>query len=164
MHRAGGAARTGVVGTAVGIVAFFDGAITGLPTALLAATFSPLAVYVAVTLAVIALITACCTWLERSLDGWVAGNGTRVTKRLDGLGRQPTDAAPDRVGRARVRPLVRARGGRDEPDPGRRVLPPRERGAGRAAPDRARRGGLRDPYVALWSLVGIAVGETARAV
>ena len=43
--RAGSAARTGVLGTVVGAVAFFDGVFIGLPIALLGASLRPLLVY-----------------------------------------------------------------------------------------------------------------------
>ena len=130
---------------------------------MLAASFSPLPVYVAVTLAVIALVTACCTWLERSWDGWVAGNGTRVTKRLDAmrgsrLMRHPiawVERGSDRwyaLAAAVMNPILVAALSRlvsGEPVGQRRIV------LGAVA--------YAIPYVALWSLVGIAVGETARA-
>ena len=67
---AGGAVRTGVIGTLVAAFAFFDGVVLGAPVALLAASFSPLIVYVVATTAAILLVIACCSWVDRRWEGW----------------------------------------------------------------------------------------------
>src|SRR5262245_13148122 len=85
IKRAEGATRTGVVGTVVGALAFFDGVFIGAPIALLAASFSPLAVYAGATVIVILLVIACCSWLDRRWDDWFSGHGKRIESRLDGM-------------------------------------------------------------------------------
>ena len=82
----GSAARTGVVGTVVGAVAFFDGVLIGAPIALLsAASLSPLLVYAVATGAVILLVIACCSWVDRRWDDWFSGNSKRVEGRLESM-------------------------------------------------------------------------------
>ena len=73
---AGGAVRTGVIGTLVAAFAFFDGVVLGAPVALLAASFSPLIVYVVATTAAILLVIACCSWVDRRWEGWLSGRAT----------------------------------------------------------------------------------------
>ena len=82
-HRGAGAARTGIAGTIVAAVAFFDGVFIGAPIAVLAASFRPLLVYIVATLVVIVLVIGCCRWVDRRWDDWFSGNGTRIEKRLE---------------------------------------------------------------------------------
>ena len=82
-HRGTGAARTGVVGTIVAAVAFFDGVFIGAPIALLAASFRPSLVYVVATVVVVFVVIGCCRWVDRRWDDWFSGNGTRIEKRLE---------------------------------------------------------------------------------
>jgi hypothetical protein len=85
MRRAGKAGRTGVVGTSVAAFAFFDGVFLGAPIALLAASFRPLIVYGVATILVILIVIACCSWVDRRWDVWFAGNGKRIEARLEGM-------------------------------------------------------------------------------
>jgi hypothetical protein len=85
MRRAGKAGRTGVVGTSVAAFAFFDGVFLGAPIALLAASFRPLIVYGVATILVILIVIACCSWVDRRWDEWFAGNGKRIEARLEGM-------------------------------------------------------------------------------
>jgi len=84
-HRAGSAARTGIVGTLIAGVAFFDGVFVGMPIALLAATLRPVLVYPLAVAAVFGLAVGCCTWLDRRWDDWLAGHGGRLEKRLESM-------------------------------------------------------------------------------
>ena len=81
--RGAGAARTGVVGTIVAAVAFFDGVFIGAPIALLAASFRPSLVYILATVVVVFLVVGYCRWVDRRWDDWFSGNGTRIEKRLE---------------------------------------------------------------------------------
>ena len=162
VQRVGSAARTGVVGTIVGAVAFFDGVCIGAPIALLAASFRPLLVYVVATGAVILLVIACCAWIDRRWDDWFSGNGKRVEARLEGMRRSRLMRHPvawiergsDRwyaLAAAVANPiligaLARLVGGR--PIGHRRIL------LGAVA--------YAIPYCAMWTLVGLALGDTFR--
>jgi hypothetical protein len=161
-QRVGSAARTGVVGTIVGAVAFFDGVCIGAPIALLAATLRPLLVFTVATGAVILLVIACCAWIDRRWDDWFSGNGRRVEARLDGMRRSRLMRHPvawiergsDRwyaLAAAVANPiligaLARLVGGR--PIGHRRIL------LGAVA--------YAIPYCAMWTIVGLALGDTFR--
>jgi hypothetical protein len=163
-HRVAGAARSGVVGTIVAAVAFFDGVFIGAPIALLAAWFRPSLVYVLATLLVVFLVIGCCRWVDRRWDDWFSGNGTRIEKRLETMRASRLMAHPvawiqrgsDRwyaLAAAVANPilvatLARFIGGR--PIGERRIV------LGAVA--------YALPYVAMWSIVGFAFGETIRAV
>jgi hypothetical protein len=160
---AGSAVRTGVIGTIVAALAFFDGVVLGAPVALLAASFRPLIVYMVATTAAIVLILASCRWVDRRWDDWLSGNASRMGKRLDGmrasrLMRHPVgwiERGSDRwyaLAAALANPilvLAIARSISDKPVGDRRIL------LGSVA--------YAIPYVAIWSLVGLALGETIRS-
>ncbi len=158
-ERAGRAARTGAAGAVVGAVAFFDGVFVGTPVALLAAAFRPLFVFAVGAPVVSLLAIACCAWLERRWDDWSSGNGNRLEKRLDrmresrllrkpvawlqhGSDRQYAFAAAV-ANPILVAALARSIGGR--PIGRRRIV------LGAVA--------YAIPYVALWTLVGVAFGS-----
>ena len=146
-------------GTIVAGVAFFDGIFVGLPIAILASSLRPAFVYVAGAAAVSALAIACSNWVDRRWDEWLAGNGTRLEKRLTALRgsrvmRHPVawvQRSSDRwyaLAAAIVNPILvvgLARTISDKPVGRRRII------LGSVA--------YAVPYVALWSLVGIALGE-----
>jgi hypothetical protein len=160
----GKAARTGIVGSVVAAVAFFDGVFIGAPIAVLAAAFSASIVYVVATAAVIGLVIACCRWLDRRWDDWFAGNGKRIETALErmrtsNLMRHPVawiQSGSDRsyafaaavANPILVAGLARFIGGGPVGD--RRIV------LGAIA--------YAVPYVAMWSLVGFAVGQALRAV
>ena len=162
-HRFGGAARTGVIGTVVAAVAFFDGVFLGAPIALLAASFRSLLVSGVATVAVVLLVIACCAWIDRRWDDWFSGNGKRLEARLETMRASRLMKHPvawiqrgsDRwyaCAAALANPILvgafaRAGGGR--PIGERRIL------LGAVA--------YAVPYVAMWSLVGLALGDTIRA-
>lgn len=164
VERVGSAARTGVVGTVVGAVAFFDGVFIGLPIALLAASLRPLLVYAVAVTAVIVLVIACCSWVDRRWDDWFSGNGKRIEGRLDSMRRSRLMKHPiawvqrgsDRwyaLAAAVANPiligaLARLVGGR--PIGHRRIV------LGAAA--------YAIPYCAMWTMVGLLLGDTIRAV
>ena len=132
-RRVAGAPRSGVVGTVVAAVAFFDGVI------------------------------GCCRWVDRRWDDWFSGNGTRIEKRLETMRASRLMAhpvawiqrGPDRwyaLAAAVANPilvatLARLVGGK--PIGERRIV------LGAVA--------YALPYVAIWSIVGLALGETIRA-
>lgn len=162
-HRVAGAARSGVVGTIVAAVAFFDGVFIGAPIALLAASFRPSLVYVLATVVVVCLVIGCCRWVDRRWDDWFSGNGTRIEKRLETMRASRLMAHPvawtqrgsDRwyaLAAAVANPILVATLARfvgGKPIGERRIL------LGAVA--------YALPYVAMWSIVGFVFGETIRA-
>jgi hypothetical protein len=163
VQRAESAARTGVVGTIVGAVAFFDGVFVGAPIALLAASFRPVLVYAVATGAVILLVIGCCSWVDRRWDDWFSGNGSRIEGRLEAMRRSSLMRHPvawvqrgsDRwyaLAAAVANPiligaLARLVGGR--PIGHRRIL------LGAVA--------YAIPYCAMWTIVGLALADTFRS-
>jgi hypothetical protein len=163
VERAGSAARTGAVGTVVGAVAFFDGVFIGAPIALLATTLRPLLVYVVATVAVIMLVIACSSWVDRRWDDWFSGNGNRVEARLESMRRSALMKHPvtwiergsDRwyaLAAAVANPiligaLARLVGGK--PIGRRRIV------LGAVA--------YAIPYCAMWTIVGFLLADTLRA-
>src|SRR5512132_193337 len=161
-ERVGGAARTSVIGTVVGALAFFDGVFLGAPIALLAATFRPALVYAVATVVVILLVIACCSWVDRRWDDWFSGHGTRIETRLEAMRASRLMSHPvawiqngsDRwyafaaavANPILIAALARFIGGK--PIGRRRIL------LGAVA--------YAIPYVAMWTLVGFALGDTIR--
>lgn len=162
-HRVAGAARSGIVGTIVAAVAFFDGVFIGAPIALLAAWFRPSLVYVLATVVVVLLVIGCCRWVDRRWDDWFSGNGTRIEKRLETMRASRLMAHPvawiqrgsDRwyaLAAAVANPILVATLARfvgGKPIGERRIV------LGAVA--------YALPYVAMWTIVGFAFGETIRA-
>ena len=163
MPRAGKAGRTGLVGTVVGALAFFDGVFLGAPIAVLAASFRPLVVYAVATTLVILIVIACCSWVDRHWDDWFSGNGNRVEARLEGmrksrLMRHPVawiEQGSDRwyaFAAAVANPILvgaLARFVSGKPIGRRRIV------LGAVA--------YALPYAAMWTLVGFALGDTLRS-
>ena len=163
IKRTGGTARSAVVGTVVMALAFFDGIFIGAPIALLAAAFRPVTVYCGAVLAVAFLVIACCRWVDRRWDEFFTGNGRRIETRLDAmrasrLMRHPVawiQRGSDRwyaLAAAVANPilvagLARFVGGRQI---GRRRIV-----LGAVA--------YAIPYVAMWTLVGLVVSGSLRA-
>ena len=162
--RGAGAARTGVVGTIVAAVAFFDGVFIGAPIAVLAASFRPSLVYIVATLIVVVLVVGCCRWVDRRWDDRFSGNGTRIEKRLERMRESRLMARPvewtqrgsDRwyaLAAAAANPILVATFARfvgGEPVGERRIF------LGAVA--------YALPYVAMWSIVGVAFGRTIGAI
>lgn len=160
----GNATRTGLVGTVVAAVAFFDGVFIGAPIAVFAAAFGTPIVYVVATVIVVGLVIACCRWLDRRWDDWFAGNGKRIETALErmrtsNLMRHPVawiQSGSDRsyafaaavANPILVAGLARFIGGARIGD--RRIV------LGAIA--------YAVPYVAMWSLAGYAAGQAIRAV
>jgi hypothetical protein len=163
-QRGAGAARTGVAGMIVAAVAFFDGIFIGLPIALLAASFRPSLVYILATVVVVFLVISCCRWVDRRWDDWFSGNGTRIEKRIEKMRASRLMAHPvawiergsDRwyaFAAAVANPILVATFARfvsGKPIGQRRIV------LGAVA--------YALPYVAMWSIVGFALGETIRAI
>jgi hypothetical protein len=162
-HSAGTVARAGLGGTIVAAFAFFDGVFLGAPIALLAASFRPVAVYAAAVVAVVVIVTACSRWVDRHWDVWFSGNGSRIEARLETmresrLMRHPVtwiERGSDRwygFAAAVANPILvsafaRVVGGK--PVGERRIM------LGAVA--------YALPYVAMWTIVGLAVGGSLRA-
>ena len=158
------AGRSGIVGTVVVAVAFFDGVFVGAPVAILMAALASILVYAAATTAVACLVIVCCAWLDRRWEDWLSGSGTRMETALEKM----------RANRLMRRPMAWIREGTDrryalaaavanpilvaaftrsltnEPVGERRIL------AGAVA--------YAVPYVAMWSVVGLVLGAAVRAV
>jgi hypothetical protein len=161
-QRVASAARTGVVGTIVAAVAFFDGVFLGAPIALLAASFRPPLVFAVATLSVVLLVVACCNWVDRRWDDWFSGNGSRLEARFEAMRSSRLLKHPvawvqrgsDRwyaLAAAVANPilvgtLARFVGG--EPIGKRRIL------LGAVA--------YAVPYAAMWTLIGLALGGALR--
>jgi hypothetical protein len=158
----GSAVRTGLIGTIVAALAFFDGVVLGAPVAMLAASFGPLIVYLVATAVAIVLTIASCRWVDRRWEDWFSGNASRVGKRLDAmrasrLMRHPVawvERGSDRwyalaaaVGNP-ILVLALSRSITGKPVGERRIL------LGCVA--------YAIPYVAIWSFVGWAIGDTVR--
>ena len=162
IRRAGSATRSGIVGTIVAAFAFFDGVFIGAPIALLAASFRPLVVYAAATVVVVLLVIACCSWVDRRWDDWFSGNGKRIETRLEGMRRSRLMQHPvawiqrgsDRwyaFAAAVANPILVAALARfvsGTPVGHRRIV------LGSVA--------YAIPYVAMWTLVGFALGDAVR--
>lgn len=152
-----------LIGAIVAALAFFDGVFLGAPIAVLAASFRPSLVYIVATIAVIVLVIACCSWVDRRWAEWVSGNGTRFeakvgAMRASRLLRHPVtwvERGSDRwyafaaaVGNPiLVAALAHFLTGR--PVGHRRIL------LGAVA--------YAIPYVAMWTLVGLLFGDAVRA-
>jgi hypothetical protein len=162
-HRVAGAARSGVIGTIVAAVAFFDGVFIGAPIALLAASFRPSLVYVVATVAVVFLVIGCCAWVDRRWDDWFSGNGTRIEHRLETM----------RASRLMAHPVAWIQRGSDRwyalaaavANPILIATLARFVGGNRIGERRILLGAVAYalPYVAMWSIAGSALGETIRA-
>jgi hypothetical protein len=162
-HRVAGAARSGVVGTIVAAVAFFDGVFIGAPIALLAASFRPSLVYVVATVAVVFLVIGCCGWVDRRWDDWFSGNGTRIEHRLETM----------RASRLMAHPVAWIERGSDRwyalaaavANPILIATLARLVGGNRIGDRRILLGAVAYalPYVAMWSIAGSAFAETIRA-
>ncbi len=143
--------------------AFFDGVFLGAPIALLAATFRPLLVYVVATVAVIFLVIGCCSWVDRHWDDWFSGNGKRIETSLERM----------RASRLMSHPVAWIQRGSDRwyafaaavANPILVVALARFVGGKPIGKRRILLGSIAYsiPYVAMWSIVGFALGETLRS-
>jgi hypothetical protein len=158
-QRLGGAVRTGVIGTVVAGVAFFDGVFVGTPVAVLAAALRPALVYPICVAAVSLLSIGCCAWLDRRWDDWASGHGKRLEKRLDSMRRS----------RLMQRPVAWLRSSSDRRYALAAALVNPILVVGLSRTIEAKSVGRRRivlgsvayavPYVAVWTLVGLALHE-----
>ena len=163
-QRVGAAARTGVVGTIVAAFAFFDGVFVGMPIAVLAGSFRPLVVYPVAVVAVSLLSIACCRWVDRRWDDWFSGNSGRIEKRLTAL----------RTSRLMRHPVAWIQHGSDRRyavaaaivNPILVVALARTIAGAKIGERRILLGSVAYavPYVAIWTVVGVALGDALRAV
>ena len=162
-RRAESRARTGAVGTIVAAFAFFDGVFIGTPIALLVASLRPFPVFVAAAIAVTCLSIACSGWLNRRWDDWLSGNDKRIANKLEMM----------RASRLMRRPVAWIEGGSDRQyalasalaNPVLVVAVARSVGGEPIRGRRIRMGSIAYaiPYVAMWTLVGLALGNAIRA-
>jgi hypothetical protein len=157
-HRVGRTARTGLIGTLVAGVAFFDAVFVGMPIAVLSAWLGPVIVFAGAALAVVFISIASCSWVERRWNDWFLGNASRMEQRLERLRSSRLMSRPvawinhgsDRrfgLAAALINPVIavtlaRFIGGK--PVGERRIL------IGSVA--------YAIPYAAMWSLLGFLVG------
>ena len=147
----------------VAALAFFDGVFLGLPIAALAASLRPATVFACAAIGVSALSMACCRWVNGSWDEWLSGSGERMEKRLETMRasrllRHPvawiqsgSDSAYALTAAVANPILVAALGqlAAGKPISERRIF------LGSVA--------YAIPYAAMWSLVGLALGDAVRA-
>ena len=162
-RRAESRARTGAVGTIVAAFAFFDGVFIGTPIALLVASLRPFPLFVAAAIAVTCLSIACSGWLNRRWDDWLSGNDKRIANKLEMM----------RASRLMRRPVAWIEGGSDRQyalasalaNPVLVVAVARSVGGEPIRGRRIRMGSIAYaiPYVAMWTLVGLALGNAIRA-
>jgi hypothetical protein len=150
------------MGTVVAAFAFFDGVFVGLPIALLAASFRPSLVFVGAAGAVSCLAVACGTWVNRRWDDWFTGN-RRVVRRLEAMRRSSVLKRPVawiERGSDRQYALASALA-----NPVLVVALARSAGVGPIRERRIRMGSIAYaiPYVAMWTLLGLALGDVIRA-
>ena len=147
----------------VAALAFFDGVVLGAPVAVLAASFRPLIVYVVATTVAIVVVIASCRWVDRRWDDWLLGQRQPHGEETRSNAGEPIDEASGGLDRARLGPLVRVCGGSCNPI---LVLASARSISGKPVGDRRILLGsvaYAIPYVAMWSLVGLALGETIRS-
>jgi len=155
---------SGLAGTVVAAVAFFDSVAVGAPVALVMASVGSPLVFVAAIVAVACLVICCCTWLDRRWDDWLSGNGTRTETALEKM----------RASRLMRRPVSWIQGGTDRryalaaalANP---ILVAAFARSLTAAPIGERRillGAVAYavPYVAMWSVIGLALADGYRSV
>jgi len=143
--------------------AFFDGVFIGTPIALLAASLRPVPVFVAAAIAVTCISIACSGWLNRRWDDWLSGNDKRVAKKLDFM----------RASRLMRRPVAWIEGGSDRQyalaaalvNPALVVAVARSVSGKPIRGRRIRLGSIAYaiPYVAMWTLFGLVLGDAVRA-
>ena len=163
-ERAEARARTGAIGTIVAAFAFFDGVFIGTPIALLSASLRPVPVFLAAAVAVTWFSIFCCGWLNRRWDDWLSGNDKRVAKKLDVM----------RASRLMERPVAWVESGSDRQyalasavvNPILVVALARSVGGKPIHGRRIRLGSIAYaiPYVAMWTLFGLALGDAIRAI
>jgi len=162
-QRAGSGARAGAVGAVVAAFAFFDGVFVGMPVALLAASLRPVFVFGAAVVAVSCLSVTCCRWVNRRWDDWFSSNSRRTARKLRTM----------RESRLMRRPVAWVERGTDRQyalasalaNPVLVVALVRSADAMPIPQRRIRLGSIAYaiPYVAMWTLLGLALGDIIRA-
>jgi hypothetical protein len=147
----------------VAAFAFFDGVFVGAPIALLAASLRPSIVLVAAAIAVSCLSIACSGWVNRRWDEWFSANDKRIVKRLEVM----------RASRLMRRPVTWIERGSDRQyalvsalvNPVLVVALSRSLGGSPVGARRIRLCSIAYaiPYVAMWTLLGFALGGAIHA-
>ncbi|HXY84496.1 MAG TPA: hypothetical protein VEH52_03360 [Gaiellaceae bacterium] len=162
-QRVAGAARSGIIGAIVAAVAFFDGVFVGMPIAVLSASLRPLLVFVCSAAALSLLSIFCCSWVDRRWDAWLSGHGQRIEKRLESM----------RASRLMRHPVAWVERGSDRwyafaaalANPVLMAAIAKSLGQGRIGERRILLGSVAYavPYAAMWTLVGLVLGDVIRA-
>lgn len=162
-QRAGGRLRNGAIGAIVAAFAFFDGVVVGAPIALLAASVRPALIFVASVVAVTCFSIFCSGWVNRRWDDWLSGNDKRVVTKLELM----------RGSRLMKRPVAWVEGGSDRQyalasalvNPVLVVALARSVGGTPIHGRRIRLGSIAYaiPYVAMWTIFGLLLGDAIRA-
>jgi hypothetical protein len=85
-NTAAAGARSGLIGTLVAGVAFFDAVVLGAPIALVAAALGrPLLVFGVAAVVIVVVVVGCCRWLDLRWDAWFACNGARLEHSLESM-------------------------------------------------------------------------------
>jgi hypothetical protein len=85
-NTAAAGARSGLIGTLVAGVAFFDAVVLGAPIALVAAALGrPLLVFGVAAVVIVVVVVGCCRWLDLRWDAWFARNGARLEHSLESM-------------------------------------------------------------------------------
>src|SRR5205085_6143209 len=77
--------RSGLKGTLVLAYWLSDGVVFGIPVVLLAAWLNALIVFVVAAAVLVPINIACCRWLDRHWEGWMASHGKRIENKLQKL-------------------------------------------------------------------------------
>jgi hypothetical protein len=76
------AGRTGVIGTLVAVWWAIDGLVL-LTVIVLAAWLNPLLVFAVALVVCFAINLACCNWIDRHWDRWMANAGKKLERKLE---------------------------------------------------------------------------------
>ncbi|HET6683166.1 MAG TPA: hypothetical protein VFG75_05675 [Gaiella sp.] len=78
--------RSGLIGTLVAGIAFFDAVVLGAPIAVAAAVLGrPLLVFGVAAVVIVVLVVGCCRWLDHRWDAWFTRNGARLERSLESM-------------------------------------------------------------------------------
>ena len=122
-------ARVSAIDAAITAFAFLDAYTVGLFIAVLAAWLPALIVFAVAAVVLTFINGACCGWVERQWDAWIAGNAKRIEATL-AKAQEPPHAPSGGMDHARLGRVVHAGGDPDEPRHRDRARPNERRPAG----------------------------------
>jgi len=77
-----GSGRKRLTGTLIVVYALLDPVVGVTVTALAIWVVNPVIMFAVTAIVLLPLNVACCTWIMREWDGWIAGRGARIETRL----------------------------------------------------------------------------------